>query len=72
METDFSIVFTTFLLLMSEIKASKKKHHIVKWPVVLSYWPTAQMEMLRASASGSLLHPSDCDWYFCYFDSVGI
>lgn len=36
METDFSIVFTTFLLLMGEIKASKQKHHIAKCPVVLS------------------------------------
>lgn len=36
METDFSVVFTTFLLLMGEIKASKQKHHITQCPVVLS------------------------------------
>lgn len=36
METDFSIVFTSFLLLMGEIKASKQKHAIVKCPVVLT------------------------------------
>lgn len=36
METDFSIVFTTFLLLMGEIEARKQKHHSVKFSVVLS------------------------------------
>lgn len=36
METDFSIVFTTFLLLMGEIEACKQKHNTVKFFVVLS------------------------------------
>lgn len=36
METDFSIDFTTFLLLMGEIRAKKQKHHSVKCPVVLT------------------------------------
>lgn len=36
METDFSIVFTTFLLLMGETEARKQKHHSVKFSVVLS------------------------------------
>lgn len=31
-----SLVFTTSLFLMGEIKASKKKHHVAKCPVVLS------------------------------------